>query len=139
MITLVVGVGAGFGRILGDCGVSAMIVKAASGANVPIIVLAWLIAALLRIATGSATVSMATAAGIVAPLVGVTPSVRPELLVLATGAGSVILSNVNDGGFWLVKEYFGLSIVDTVKSWTLCETLISLVALLFTLALSWVV
>lgn len=136
MITLVVGVGAGFGRILTDSGVSDAIVSAAASVHLPIVLLAWLIAALMRVATGSATVAMATAAGIVAPLAAANPGVRPELLVLATGAGSVVLSHVNDGGFWLVKEYFGLSVTDTVRSWTVCETLISVVGLLLTLALS---
>lgn len=139
MITLVVGVGAGFGRILTEGGVSDTIVKAAAGAHLPIILLAWLIAALLRVATGSATVSMSTAAGIIAPLAAARPDIHPELLVLATGAGSVILSHVNDGGFWLVKQFFGLSVADTIRSWTVCETLIAVVGLLLTLALSLVV
>ena len=102
--------------------------------EVPLLVLAWLVAALMRIATGSATVAMATAAGIVAP-VAVGSGIRPELLVLATGAGSLILSHVNDGGFWLVKTYFGLTLSQTFKTWTVCETLISIVALLLTLLL----
>ncbi|MGK6323201.1 gluconate:H+ symporter [Sphingomonas sp. DT-51] len=136
MITLVVGVGAGFGRVLTDSGVSDAIVALAAQLHVPVVLLAWLIAALMRVATGSATVAMATAAGIVAPLAAANPGVRPELLVLATGAGSVVLSHVNDGGFWLVKEYFGLSVADTIRSWTVCETLISVVALLLTLGLS---
>lgn len=136
MITLVVGVGAGFGKILTESGISGAIVQAVAGAHVPILVLAWLIAALMRVATGSATVSMATAAGIVAPLAAANPGVRPELLVLATGAGSVVLSHVNDGGFWLLKEYFGMSVADTIRSWTVCETLISVVGLLLTFGLS---
>ncbi|TCP34199.1 gluconate:H+ symporter [Sphingomonas sp. BK235] len=136
MITLVVGVGAGFGRVLTDSGVSDAIVALAAQLHVPVVLLAWLIAALMRVATGSATVAMATAAGIVAPLAAANPGVRPELLVLATGAGSVVLSHVNDGGFWLVKEYFGLSVADTIRSWTVCETLISVVALVLTLLLS---
>lgn len=136
LITLVVGVGAGFGRILTDSGVSGALVSLAGQWHVPILLLAWLIAALMRVATGSATVAMATAAGIVAPLAAANPAVRPELLVLATGAGSVVLSHVNDGGFWLVKEYFGLSVADTIRSWTVCETLISVVALVLTLSLS---
>lgn len=136
LITLVVGVGAGFGRILTDSGVSAALVGLAAHWHVPVLLLAWLIAALMRVATGSATVAMTTAAGIVAPLAAANPAVRPELLVLATGAGSVVLSHVNDGGFWLVKEYFGLSVADTIRSWTVCETLISVVALVLTLALS---
>ncbi|PNU02241.1 gluconate:H+ symporter [Novosphingobium guangzhouense] len=135
MITLVVGVGAGFGKVLTAGGVSDAIITAAGQAHVPVLVLAWLIAALLRIATGSATVAMATTVGIVAPLVPIS-GVRPELLVISTGAGSVVLSHVNDGGFWLVKEFFGLSMADTVRSWTVCETLISLVALALALALS---
>lgn len=136
LITLVVGVGAGFGRILTESGVSDALVALAAQWHVPILLLAWAIAALMRVATGSATVAMATAAGIVAPLAAASPAVRPELLVLATGAGSVVLSHVNDGGFWLVKEYFGLSVADTIRSWTVSETLISIVALLLTLALS---
>jgi gluconate:H+ symporter, GntP family len=140
MITLVVGAGAGFGHVLTEGGVSDAIIRAATGAHVPVILLAWLVAAMLRVATGSATVAMATSAGIVAPLAAAgAAGVRPELLVLATGAGSVVLSHVNDGGFWLVKEYFGLSVADTIRSWTVCETLISLVALLLTFGLSLVV
>lgn len=139
MITLVVGVGAGFGKILTESGISGAIVQAVAGAHVPVLVLAWLIAALMRVATGSATVSMATAAGIVAPLAAANPGVRPELLVLATGAGSVVLSHVNDGGFWLLKEYFGMSVADTIRSWTVCETLIAVVGLLLTYGLSLVV
>jgi GntP family gluconate:H+ symporter len=79
---------------------------------------------------------MATAAGIVAPIAASDASVRPELLVLTTGAGSLILSHVNDGGFWLVKEYFNMSVPQTFKTWTVVETLISVMVLLLTLALS---
>ncbi|WP_343528430.1 gluconate:H+ symporter [Sphingomonas sp.] len=135
MITLVVGVGAGFGRILTDSGASAAIVAVAGQWHVPVLILAWLIAAVIRIATGSATVAMATAAGIVAPIAAVS-TVRPELLVIATGAGSVVFSHVNDGGFWLMKEYFGMTVLDTVRSWTVCETIISVTALSIVLALS---
>jgi GntP family gluconate:H+ symporter len=139
LITLVVGVGAGFGRMLTEGGVSGALVALATQWHIPVLILAWSIAALMRVATGSATVAMATAAGIVAPLAAAQPTVRPELLVLATGAGSVILSHVNDGGFWLVKEYFGLSVADTLRSWTVCETLISVVALSMVFSLSLVV
>jgi GntP family gluconate:H+ symporter len=141
-ITLVVGAGAGFGRILIDSGASKAIVDVATGAHVPLLILAWLVAALIRVATGSATVAMATAAGIIAPIAAAAASaggVRPELLVLATGAGSLILSHVNDGGFWLVKEYFGMTVPQTFKTWTVCETIISLTALVFTLGLSAVI
>jgi len=141
-ITLVVGAGAGFGRILIDSGASKAIVDVATGAHVPLLILAWLVAALIRVATGSATVAMATAAGIIAPIAAAAAStggVRPELLVLATGAGSLILSHVNDGGFWLVKEYFGMTVPQTFKTWTVCETIISLTALVLTLGLSAVI
>ncbi len=86
-------------------------------------------------ATGSATVALATAAGIVAPLAAANPGVPPELLVIAMGAGSLILSHVNDGGFWLVKEYLGLSVGETLKSWTVMETVLSATVLLLTLVL----
>lgn len=135
-ITLIVGAGAGFGRILMDGGVSDAIIAQAGTVHVPVLLLGWLVAAMLRVATGSATVAMATASGIVAPLAKAVAGTRPELLVLTTGAGSLVLSHVNDGGFWLVKQYFGLSIADTLKTWTVCETLISVLALGFTLALS---
>jgi gluconate:H+ symporter, GntP family len=139
-ITLLVGAGAGFGRILMDSGVSNAIILVALRSHVPILLLAWLLAALMRLATGSATVAMTTAAGIVAPIaLKGTALVSPELLAIATGAGSLIFSHVNDGGFWLVKEYFGMTIAETIKTWSICETIISVVALLFTLALSFVV
>ena len=135
MITLVVGAGAGFGRILMDGGVSKVIVDVATSAHVSVLLLGWLVAAMLRIATGSATVAMATASGIVAPIAKAALGVRPELLVLATGAGSVVFSHVNDGGFWLVKEYFNMTVPQTFKTWSVCETIISVVALLLTLGL----
>jgi GntP family gluconate:H+ symporter len=87
------------------------------------------------VATGSATVATITGAGITAPLLATNPTVSPELMVLAIGAGSLILSHVNDAGFWLVKEYFGLSLGDTFKSWTVMETLLSVFGLLAVLAL----
>ncbi|WP_206997044.1 GntT/GntP/DsdX family permease [Trinickia mobilis] len=142
-ITLVVGAGAGFGRILIDSGVAKAMVDGATSAQIPLLLLAWLVAALIRVATGSATVAMSTAAGILAPIAaaaaGTASAVRPELLVLATGAGSLILSHVNDGGFWLVKEYFNMTVTQTFKTWTVCETMISVVALALTLGLSVVV
>ena len=138
-ITLVVGAGAGFGRILMDGGVSKAIVGIATDAHLSPLLLGWFVAALIRVATGSATVAMTTACGIVAPIVSTVGGVRPELMVLATGAGSLILSHVNDGGFWLVKEYFNMTVPQTFKTWTVMETLISVLALLFTLALATVI
>jgi GntP family gluconate:H+ symporter len=135
-ITLLVGAGGGFGRILQDSGTSRAIIDVALHAHMSILVLAWLVAALVRLATGSATVAMTTAAGIVAPLAMHIPGVRPELLTIATGAGSLIFSHVNDGGFWLVKEYFNMSVTQTLETWSICETIISVMGLLLTLGLS---
>ncbi|GAB2485744.1 MAG: GntP family permease [Comamonas sp.] len=139
-ITLVVGAGGGFGQILRDSGVSNAIIGVANAAHLSPLLLGWVVAVMIRIATGSATVAMTTACGIVAPIAAASGvAVRPELMVLATGAGSLILSHVNDGGFWLVKEYFNLTVPQTFQTWTVLETIISIVALLGTLALSTVV
>jgi GntP family gluconate:H+ symporter len=138
-ITLLIGAGGGFGRILQDSGVSQAIVSVALHAHVSLLLLGWLVAALIRLATGSATVALTTAASIVAPILTHTPGVRPELLAIATGAGSVVFSHVNDGGFWLVKEYFNMSVIDTMKTWSISETIISILALLFTLGLAMVI
>jgi GntP family gluconate:H+ symporter len=107
--------------------------------HVPLLLLAWLLAVMMRLATGSATVAMSTAAGIVAPIALHTHGVRPELLAIATGAGSLFFSHVNDGGFWLVKEYFNMSVAETMKTWSICETIISVVALILTMGLAFVV
>jgi GntP family gluconate:H+ symporter len=139
-VTLLVGAGGGFGRVLQESGVSDAIVTIAIASHVPLVLFAWLLAALMRLATGSATVAMTTAAGIVAPIAlhaaGAQPYPHLELLAIATGAGSLIFSHVNDGGFWLVKEYLGLSVPQTIKTWSICETIISVTALVFALALS---
>lgn len=135
-ITLLVGAGGGFGRILQDSGVSQAIIGVALASHVPLLLLAWLLAAAMRLATGSSTVAMTTAAGIVAPIALHATGVRPELLALATGSGALIFSHVNDGGFWLVKEYLNLSVAETFKTWSVTETLIAVCGLIFTLALS---
>jgi len=138
-ITILVGAGGGFGRILQDSGVSEAIIAVALNSHVPLLLLAWMLAAMMRLATGSATVAMTTAAGIVAPIALNSPGVHPELLAIATGAGSLIFSHVNDGGFWLVKEYFNMSVAQTMKTWSVCETIISVTALGLTVALSFAV
>jgi GntP family gluconate:H+ symporter len=138
-VTLVVGAGGGFGRILMDSGISNAVVGLAMGAHLSPLLLGWLVAALIRVATGSATVAMTTTCGIVAPIVAQAGTVSPELMVLATGAGSLILSHVNDGGFWLVQEYFGLTVPQTFRTWTVCETIISVMALVLTFGLAAVV
>jgi gluconate:H+ symporter, GntP family len=134
-ITLLVGAGGGLGRILQDTGTSHAIIDLALRAHISILFSAWLVAALVRLATGSATVAMSMAAAIVAPI-ALHTGVRPELLTIATGAGSLVFSHVNDGGFWLVKEYFNMTVAQTMKSWSVCETIISVVALLLTMGLS---
>ncbi len=138
-ITLLVGAGGGFGRILQDSGVSKAIITVALQSHISLLLLAWLLAALMRLATGSATVAMTTAAGIVAPLALASPGVHPELLAISAGAGSLIFSHLNDGGFWLVKEYFNMSVIDTIKTWSVCETIVAVFGLLFTVALSYVI
>jgi GntP family gluconate:H+ symporter len=138
-ITLLVGAGGGFGRILQDSGVSQAIVGVALHSHMPLLLLAWMLAAMMRLATGSATVAMTTAAGIIAPIALHSTGVHPELLAIATGAGSLIFSHVNDGGFWLVKEYFNMSVAQTIKTWSVCETIISVTALVFTVGLSFVI
>ena len=138
-IVLIIGAGGGFKQMLVTSGVGNAIGQMALHAQVSPILLAWLVAGLIRIATGSATVATITGAGIVAPLATMVPGVNRELLVLATGAGSLILSHVNDAGFWLVKQYFNMSVAETFKTWTVMETLISVVAIIFIMLLSMVV
>ncbi|HWT66794.1 MAG TPA: gluconate:H+ symporter [Terracidiphilus sp.] len=133
-ITLLVGAGGGFGRVLLESGVSQALIGLALASHVPLLVLAWMLAAMLRLATGSSTVSMSTAAGIVAPIALAAHGVRPELLAIATGSGALIFSHVNDGGFWLVKEYFNMSVAETLKTWSVLETIISVAGLGITLA-----
>ena len=127
-ILLIIGAGGGFKQILIESGVAKVIASMSEGMSLSPLVLAFLIAGLIRIATGSATVSLTTAAGIVAPIVANMSGVNLELLVIATGAGSLMLSHVNDAGFWMVKEYLGLSIQETFKTWTVLETILSFIA-----------
>jgi GntP family gluconate:H+ symporter len=135
-IILIIGAGGGFKQMLVTSGVGNVIGNMAVEAQISPILLAWLVAAVIRIATGSATVATITGAGIVVPVVGMIPGVNRELLVLATGAGSLILSHVNDAGFWLVKQYFNMTVAETFKTWTAMETILSVVGLGFILLLS---
>jgi len=129
MILLIIGGGGAFKQVLVDSQAGDYLVKLFNASNMSPLLLAWSIAAALRIALGSATVAALTAAGIAAPL-ATGGHASPELLVLATGAGSLTCSQVNDTGFWLFKEYFNLSIVQTLKSWTVMETIVSVMGLL---------
>jgi len=135
-ILLIVAAGGGFKQTLVDAGVGKLVADAATGASLSPLVLGWLVAVGIRLATGSATVATITAAGIVAPLAAGLDRPTVALLALAVGAGSLFFSHVNDAGFWLVKEYFGMSVGDTIKSWSVMETIISVVALAGVLLLS---
>ncbi len=130
-VLLVVGAGGGFNRVLVAGGVGDAISGITTDLALSPLLLGWLVAALIRVATGSATVAITTAAGMLAPAwVGdAGRNVSPELMILSMGAGSLVLSHVNDGGFWLVKEFFRMSVTDTLKTWTVMETVISITAL----------
>ena len=127
-IILIVGAGGGFKETLVSSGVNRMITDLATGAHLSPLVLGWLIAVGIRVATGSATVATISSAGMVAPLVAGLDPVHGALVALAVGSGSLFLSHVNDAGFWLVKEYFGMSVGQTLKTWSAMETLLSVVS-----------
>ncbi|MGV9917670.1 GntP family permease [Streptomyces cellulosae] len=138
-ILLIVGAGGGFKQTLIDTGVGQMILDISEDWSIPALLLAWLIAVAIRLATGSATVATVSAAGLVAPLAADMSTTHAALLVLAIGAGSLFFSHVNDAGFWLVKEYFGLNVGQTIKTWSIMETIISVVAGALVLLLSLII
>ncbi|WP_454801533.1 gluconate:H+ symporter [Mucilaginibacter phyllosphaerae] len=129
IILLIIAGSGAFKEVLTASGVDKEIANSLKAFNMPPLVLGWVIAAIIRVSLGSATVAGLTAAGIVASLV-VTEHVNPNLMVLSIGAGSLAFSHVNDSGFWLFKEYFNLSIKDTFRSWSVMETLVSLIGLM---------
>ena len=135
-VMLIVGAGGGFKQVLVDSGAGTAIAKIAIAANLSALLLGWIVAVLIRLATGSATVATVTAAGIVAPLAVGESTTQIALVVLAIGAGSLFFSHVNDAGFWLVKEYFGMTVGETIKTWSVMETIISVMGLGMTLLLS---
>ncbi|MFZ2273168.1 MAG: GntP family permease [Corynebacterium variabile] len=138
-VILIVGAGGGFKQTLVDTGVADIIGDWVQDAPVSTLVAGWLVAVFIRLATGSATVATVTAAGIMAPLAEGMSSVEVALLVLAIGAGSVFFSHVNDAGFWLVKEYFGMTVPQTLKTWSLMETVLSVTALIVVLLVNLIV
>lgn len=138
-VLLIVGAGGGFKQVLVDGGTGVAIGKIAVALSLSALLLGWIVAVLIRVATGSATVATVTAAGIVAPLAAGLPPAQLALVVLAVGAGSLFFSHVNDAGFWLVKEYFGMTVWETIKTWSVMETLISIMGLVLTLLLSTIV
>ncbi|KQY55505.1 MULTISPECIES: GntP family permease [unclassified Nocardioides] len=138
-IVLIVAAGGGFKTSLVDTGVGTLVARWVADSGVSVLLLAWFVAVLIRLATGSATVATVTAAGLLTPLTAGLSQPEISLMVLAIGSGSVFFSHVNDAGFWLVKEYFGMSVTQTLKSWSLMETLLSVTGLVFVLALGLVV
>ena len=138
LILLIITAGGVFKQVLIDSGTGTYITSFASQWSIPPLVFAWLVTALLRVAIGSATVAGITAAGIVSPLL-VTGTVSPELLVLAVGTGSVFGSHINDSGFWIFKEFFRLSLKKTFLSWTVMETIISMLGLIGVLILNMII
>lgn len=128
MIILIIGAGGAFKQVLIDSGIGTDLSKVFEESTLSPLFLGWLIATLIRIALGSATVAGLTAAGIVQPLIAAS-GVSPELMVLSIGAGSLMCSHVNDIGFWMFKEYFGISVSDTFKTWTVMETIIGIMGL----------
>ncbi|HEY0814656.1 MAG TPA: gluconate:H+ symporter [Pseudonocardia sp.] len=135
-ILLIVSAGGGFKQVLVDTKIGTLVAGFVSSSGLSVLVVGWLVAVLIRLATGSATVATVTASGLLAPLVTSLDPATVSLLVLAIGAGSLFFSHVNDAGFWLVKEYFGITVGQTIRTWSVMETLISVVGLVFVLLLS---
>ena len=134
-IILIVAAGGGFKQVLVDTGIGTMLAEWAKQVNISVLLLAWLLAVLIRLATGSATVATITASSLVLGLVDGLSTPQVSLVVLAVGAGSLFFSHVNDAGFWLVKEYFGMSVGQTIKTWSLMETVLSVVGLIVVMIL----
>jgi len=138
-IMLVVGAGGGFSKVLQVVGAADAISAGVKSIGVSPLLFAWLLAAAVRVAVGSATVSISLSAALIAPIAAANPQVSRELLVIAMGAGSLILSHLNDGGFWFVKEYLNMSVAQTLKTWTVLETIISVSALAVVLILDLII
>ena len=138
VILFIVGGAGSLKQVLTDTGISGQIANSLQHLDINPLIAAWSISAIIRVAIGSATVAGLTTAGIVAPLIA-TSGANPNLMVLATGAGSLFFSHVNDAGFWLFKEYFNLSIKQTMKTWSIMETIVSVVGIITVLILSYFV
>jgi Gnt-I system high-affinity gluconate transporter len=128
ILLIIAGAGA-LKQVLTESGTAAQLTQLMQGLHLHPLLAAWFIAAFIRVCLGSATVAGLTAAGMIAPMI-TTSAINPSLFVLATGAGSLMFSHVNDSGFWLFKEYFNLSIKETLKTWSVMETIVSIVGLL---------
>ncbi len=128
-----------FMQVMSDGGVSVYIGQLLKDMQLSPLILGWLIAAIIRVCIGSATVAGLTTVGIMLPILGINQDIHPELMVLSIGAGSLMFSHVNDGGFWLFKEYFNLTIKQTFLTWTIMETIVSVTGLLGVLILNHVI
>jgi gluconate transporter len=128
MIIMIIAAGGAFKQVLIDSGIGEHVKTIAANLQLSPLLFAWIITALLRVTLGSATVAGLTASGLVLPLI--TTGISPELMVLAVGAGSVFFSHVNDTGFWMFKEYFNLSLKETFKTWTVMESIVSILGLI---------
>lgn len=135
MLLLIIGGGGAFKQILIDGGVGKAVAQLFSGSSISPLILGWLVAVILRVSLGSATVAALTAAGLVAPLM-TQAGIDPALMVIAIGAGSVAASHVNDAGFWMFREYFDLTVKQTLLTWTVLETIIAVCGLGGVLALN---
>ncbi|MFM7805379.1 MAG: gluconate:H+ symporter [Verrucomicrobiota bacterium] len=134
---LVIGGGGGFARVLRDSGVAEAIGRAGDAAHLSPLLYGWLVSAFIRVATGSATVAITTASGLLVPVLAAHPEMNPHqvaLIICAVGCGSLFLSHLNDAGFWIVKDSLGLSVGQTLKTWTVCETIVGIAGMLFSLA-----
>ena len=137
MLLLIIGGAGALKEVLVESGAGLAIAAGLHGTGLPPLLLGWLLAGIIRVCLGSATVAGLTAAGVMLPSMAQS-GVNPNLMVLAIGAGSLLFSHFNDSGFWLFKEYFNLSVRDTLRSWSAMETIVSVVGLLGVLLLDWV-
>ena len=137
MTFLTLGAGGGFARVLTESGLARILGELAAQAHLPLLLYGWLASAFIRVATGSATVAITVAADLLVPLLANSPGTSPELLVLSIGCGSLFLSHLNDAGFWIVRDCLGLTVRETLQTWTILETLIGVAGLLITLGVDW--
>jgi GntP family gluconate:H+ symporter len=138
-ILLIVSAGGGFKQVLVDSGIGTLLADWARDANVSVLLLGWVLAVLIRLATGSATIATITASSLIVDLVSGMSTGEISLVVLAVGAGSLFFSHVNDAGFWLVNQYFGMTVGQTIKTWSIMETVLSVSGLVVVLLLSLVI
>jgi GntP family gluconate:H+ symporter len=136
MTILIVGGGGGFARVLQAAGVADALGAMASAAHLSPLLYGWMVSAFIRVATGSATVAITAASAFMVPVLASHPGTNTELAVMAIGCGSLFLSHLNDGGFWIVKDCLNLTVAQTWRTWTWCETIIGLVGLMVTLLAS---